>query len=199
MKVPVPNKALVVALTLSATLLTACSTMNVRSDSAAAASLGACHTYSWMAPPPGSQPNPFGNPLNDQRLRDAVSQRLQSRGMAPAATGGAADCQVSYSAGSRTTIENNYDRPRFSFGFGTGWGRWGRGGGGSVFWDTSYPYAYNEHRVSLDVFQGDDAARKPLWHASVDLDLANLSGAEAEKRIDAAVAAMFAKFPVAAR
>lgn len=185
------------AMLASAALLSACSTMNVRSDSAAAANLGSCHSYAWVEPVAGSRPNPFGNPLNDQRLRDAIAQRLQSHGMTPA-TGGTADCQVAYSAGSRTNVEG-VNRPRFSFGFGTGWGHWGRGTSGSVFWDTDYPYTYSEHRVALDVFQGSDASRRPLWHASVDIDLANLSGAEAEKRIDAAVAAMFAKYPGAPR
>ena len=42
------------------------------------------------------------------------------------------------------------------------------------------------------------SGREPLWHASVNLDLTRLTGAEAEKRIDTAVAAMFAKFPTAA-
>lgn len=180
---------------LCAAVVAGCSTLNVRSDSAAAGSLGACHSWAWMQPAVGSRPNPFGNPLNDQRLRDAIAQRLQAHGMT-LASGGPADCQVAYSAGSRTLVDG-FDQPRFSFGFGTGWGRWGRGTSGSVFWDSSYPYTYRENRVAVDVFQGSDGARKPLWHASVDLDLSNLSGAEAEKRIDAAVAAMFAKYPTA--
>lgn len=191
------SKGLSVVLMLSATVLSACSTMTVRSDSAAAASLGSCKTYAWIEPPPGARvPNPFVNPLNDQRLRDAISQRLQSHGMTRA-SGGPPDCVVAYSAGSRTTVDDGYGRPRFSFGFGTGWGRWGRGGGGSLFWDSSYPYVYSEHRVALDIFQGGERGRQPLWHVSVDFDFANLSGAEAEKRIDAAVAAMFSKYPAA--
>jgi hypothetical protein len=194
MKISASHGGLPVVLMVSAMALSACSTMDVRSDSAAAASLGACHTYAWLDPALGSRPNPFGNPLNDQRLRDAIGQRLQTRGMT-AATGGTADCQVAYSTGSRTNIDN-YNRPRFSFGIGTGWG-WGRGMSSSLAWDSNYPYAYSEHRVAVDVFQGSDAARKPLWHASVDVNLDNLSGAEAEKRIDAAVAAMFTKYPAA--
>jgi hypothetical protein len=70
---------------------------------------------------------------------------------------------------------------------------------GSVFYDPDPPFASRENRVSVDLFRSGagPAGREPLWHASVDLDLTQLTGAEAEKRIDAAVAAMFAKFPTA--
>ena len=34
-----------------------------------------------------------------------------------------------------------------------------------------------------------------MWHASVDQSLYGVSGAEAQKRIDAAVAAIFTKYP----
>ena len=180
----------------AAAALAGCSTLNVRADSSAAANVSACHTFSWLEGPPGARPDAFGNPLNDQRLRDAVSRRLQAHGIAPA-TSGSGDCQVGYVFGTRMTPED-YNRPRFSFGIGTGWGGWGRGGTmGSVFWDTA-PYAYRENRVSVDLFRsgpGPAGPREPLWHASVDMDLASLTGAEAEKRIDEAVAAMFAKFP----
>lgn len=177
--------------------LTACSTFNVRSDSSAAADLSVCHTYTWIETPAEEGPNPFGNPLNDKRLRDAVSQRLQGRGMTPA-TSGTGDCQVSYAFGSRTT-PGQTGRSRWSFGLGTGWGGYGgRGTMGSVYWDTA-PYAYRENRVSVDLFRSGTgpAGREPLWHASVDMDLTQLTGAEAEKRIDAAVAAMFTKYPAA--
>ncbi len=34
-----------------------------------------------------------------------------------------------------------------------------------------------------------------MWHASVEQSLFGLTGADAEKKIDAAVAAIFTKFP----
>jgi hypothetical protein len=41
----------------------------------------------------------------------------------------------------------------------------------------------------------DAKSHRPLWHASVDQNLTGLSGAEAEKKINAAVMAIFTKFP----
>jgi len=182
----------------AATALAGCGTINVRSDTSAAASVSACHTYSWLEAP-GGRPDAFGNPLNDQRLRDAIAHRLQLHGMTPAAPG-ASDCQIGYVSGTRGAPDE-YNSPRITFGVGTGWGGWGRTGAmGSVYVDSSNPAAYRESRVSVDLFRspvGPGAPLQPLWHASVDLDLSALTGAEAEKRINAAVAAMFAKYPVA--
>ncbi len=141
--------------------LVACSTMDVRTDSSAAADLGACHTFT-MIENPASKLSAFGNPLNDKRLRDAVSRRLQSRGMTRATSG--ADCV------------------------------------GSIYWDPDLPW-YRAHRVSVDLYRSGSGPagreREPLWHGSAILDLTRLTGAEAEKHIDAAVAAMFGKYPSA--
>jgi hypothetical protein len=54
---------------------------------------------------------------------------------------------------------------------------------------------YREGIIAIDLY--DARTRQPLWHASVDQSLYGVSGAEAQKRIDAAVAALFAKFPYA--
>ena len=52
---------------------------------------------------------------------------------------------------------------------------------------------YTEGIIGVDLY--DARTRQPLWHATVDQNLVGVSGPEAEKRIDAAVAALFAKYP----
>ena len=42
----------------------------------------------------------------------------------------------------------------------------------------------------------DARTGEPLWHASTEQTLHGVSGPEAEKRIDAAVAAIFTKYPI---
>jgi hypothetical protein len=56
-----------------------------------------------------------------------------------------------------------------------------------------WPYGYPEGIIAVDMY--DARSHKPLWHASVDQNLVGVSGAEAQKRIDAAVAAIFTKYP----
>src|SRR3977135_4342549 len=86
-------------------------------------------------------------------------------------TAAGADCLVGYGIGSSTVVEDAYP-------YGWGWG-----------WD---PYVYREGIIAVDLY--DAKSRQPLWHASVEQSLYRLNGAEAEKRIDAAVAAIFTKY-----
>jgi hypothetical protein len=51
----------------------------------------------------------------------------------------------------------------------------------------------NETRIAVDLF--DSQSRKPIWHASVSQNVSDLTGPNAEARINAATAAIFTKFP----
>jgi hypothetical protein len=52
---------------------------------------------------------------------------------------------------------------------------------------------YPEGIIAVDLYDGK--TRQPMWHASTDQSLFNVSGPEAAKRIDAAVTAIFTKRP----
>lgn len=177
--------------------LAACTTTRVRTDANAAASVSACRTYGWIEPTVGPSPSnsAFANPINDQRLRTAVAQRLAAKGIRPAESGAAPDCLVSHAIGTRENFAGNNGRARFSFGIGTGRG-YGSGTTGSVFVNSSDPYAYREGRIAVDLFKSN---REPIWHADAEVDVSGLTGADAELRIDAVVSAIFAKFPGAGR
>ena len=135
-----------------------------------------CHTFAWAGAFHGDSPlrNTIANPLNENRLRSAIAAHLGSGGIQPTADG--ADCLVGYGIGSNTVVEDAYP-----YGWPYGWG-WG--------WD---PYLYREGIIAVDLY--DAKSRQPLWHASVEQSLYGVSGPEAEKKIDAAVAAIFAKYP----
>jgi hypothetical protein len=47
--------------------------------------------------------------------------------------------------------------------------------------------------VTVDIYRAVN--REALWHADADVDITGLRGADAEKRIDKIVAAIFAKYP----
>ncbi len=153
-------------------LLASCASLYVRSDvnHALIASVH-CHTFAWVGSFHGNSPlrNTVANPLNENRLRAAIAAHL-SGGIQPAAS--AADCLVGYGIGSNSVVDWGYP-------YGWGWG-----------WD---PYVYREGIIAVDLY--DAKSRKPLWHASVEQSLYGVTGSEAEKRIDAAVAAIFTKYP----
>lgn len=181
-------------LTLVVVTMAACTGTRVNTDSNAAASVSACHGFGWMeptvAPPPAY--SAFANPINDQRLRTAIAKRLAAKGILPVEAGASADCLVSHAIGTRESFGETTGRSRFSFGFGTGFGI-GRHSAGSVFIDSSEPYAYREGRIAVDLYKA--VGHEPIWHADAEVDVTRLTGVDAESRIDAVVAAIFAKFP----
>jgi Domain of unknown function (DUF4136) len=159
--------------------LTACTTLNVKSDvNTSLIATVHCNSFAWAGAFHGNSPlrNTLANPINEDRLRTAIAAHLKS-GIQSAP--GNADCLVGYGIGSTQVVD--YDGG-YGWGYPYGWG-WGWPG----------PYVYREGIISVDVY--DARSRQPLWHASVNQSLYGVSGAEAEKRIDAAVAAIFTKYP----
>jgi hypothetical protein len=168
-------------------LLCGCTTLQVTTDRNPKISTAVCHTYTWAGEfraPHGDQPA-FANPVNESRLRDAIAANLQAKGVQPAAAGAPADCAVGYGIGVRNVVEGD-GYPGWGWGYGWGWRH-----GGIGAWD--YPYAYSEGRVAVDIYESQ--SHQPIWHASVNDDVTKTTGDEATAKINAAVAAIFTKFP----
>ncbi len=143
-----------------------------------------CHTFAWAGSFKGNSPlrDTVANPLNESRLRAAIAAHL-SGGIQPAA--GNADCLVGYGIGAHAVVDWGYPYAwgyPYPWGYPYGWGWWG-----------ADPYVYHEGIIAVDLY--DAKSRQPLWHASIEQNLYGVNGAEAEKRIDAAVAAIFSKYP----
>ncbi len=167
--------------------LGACTSLPVTTDSNPSASVSICHTYMFAQEHSAAQGQPggaYGNPLNSDRLRAVIAANLASRGIEPAADRGAADCVVGYAIGSRVVADEFA-----GFGVGWGWG-WRRGFGGV---DYDWPPVRNEGRIAIDLF--DARNRQAIWHASVNQNVTELTGPNAELRINEAANAIFTKFP----
>ena len=164
--------------------IAACTTVRVSSDvNTALVSSVHCHTFAWSGsfhPRPDSPlRSTVANPLNEARLRAAISANLASKGVQPATEN--PDCLVGYGIGSRNVVEGAYP---------PGWG-WGYGWGG--YWGWDWPYVYREGIIGVDLY--DARSRQPIWHAVANQSLTGLTGADAEKKINEAVAALFTKYP----
>jgi hypothetical protein len=170
--------------------LAACATLPVTTDSNPAMSVSNCHTYAFAQEHVANadQPAAYGNPLNAERLRVAIASNLAAKGIQPADRS-AAECVIGYAMGSRQVFNDYYA------GFGAGWGPgWGRRGGFYGGWGWDGPYVRDETRIAVDVF--DAKSRTPIWHASVSQSVYDLTGPNAEAKINAGTAAIFAKFPI---
>jgi hypothetical protein len=167
-----------------------CTTLPVTVDANPNASVASCHSYvfaSEHAAAPGQTGGAYGNPLNGDRLRAAIAANLAARGIQQAADHQAADCVVGYAIGTRVVAD---EFAGWGYG-GFGWRRGYYGGFGY-----GYPAVRNEGRIAIDLF--DAHSRTAIWHASVNQNVTELTGPNAELKINEATGAIFAKFPVAA-
>jgi Domain of unknown function (DUF4136) len=160
--------------------------LQVRTD-ANAALIHACHSFDWAGSFRGntSLRTTIANPLNESRLRAAIAGHLQSMGVTLAS--GKADCLVGYGIGASSVVVGGLYP---GWGWGGGWGWRGPYSGGFGWYG---PDVVRQGIIGVDIYDG--ASREPMWHASVDQDLTGAKGPEAEKRINAAVQAIFAKYP----
>ncbi|HMK86694.1 MAG TPA: DUF4136 domain-containing protein [Steroidobacteraceae bacterium] len=170
--------------------LGACTTLHVTTDVNPTYSVASCRTYAFAHEHVANadQPAAYGNPLNADRLRNAIAGNFAARGITQV-NEGAADCIVGYALGSRQVFNDYYA------GWGPGWGwGWGPGWRGG-YWGYDGPWVEDETRIAIDVF--DAKSRKAMWHGAVSQTVSDLRGPNAEAKINAATAAIFAKMPVA--
>jgi hypothetical protein len=181
-------KSLSIGAAAAVSLLTACTALQVRSDVNPRQSVALCHSYAWAPEIRDPRGREEANPLNAERLRAAVDANLQSHGLRPAEPAGA-DCLVGFEVGSQRYVDAFPAGPGWGWGMGLGWG-WRRGYAG-LGWEQ--PYVYREGFIAVNLY--DSKAHTPLWHAVVNQDIAGLTGSKAEEKINAAVAAIFTKYP----
>ncbi|MGC1521116.1 MAG: DUF4136 domain-containing protein [Steroidobacteraceae bacterium] len=169
--------------------LSACGGLPVKTDANPNLSVASCHTYAFANEHVANadQPAAYGNPLNAERLRVSIAANLAAKGIQPVDRK-VADCVVGYAMGSRQVFNDYY----------AGWAGWGgygwrRGVYGGWVWDG--PMVSDETRIAVDLF--DARSHMPIWHASVSQSVGDLTGPNAEARISAGTAAIFAKFPIA--
>lgn len=181
------------ALASASLMLGACTTLHVNTDVNPNYSVANCHTYTFAREHVANadQPAAFGNPLNADRLRMAIEANLAAKGVARA-DGASADCVIGYALGTRQVFNDYYGGWGPGWGWGYGWGRRGFAGG---YWDDG-PWVSNETRIAVDVF--DARSHKAIWHGAVSQSVSDMTGPNAEAKINAATAAIFAQMPIGA-
>jgi Domain of unknown function (DUF4136) len=173
--------------------LAACSGLPVTTDANPNMSVLSCHTYAFAQEHVANadQPAAYGNPLNADRLRNAIAANMAAKGIA-AVPSAAAECVVGYAMGTRQVFDGWYG----GYGYGAGWGYgWGPRSAFYGGWGWDGPYVRDETRIAVDVF--DARTRTPIWHATVSQNVSDLTGPHAEAKINEGTAAIFAKFPTA--
>jgi hypothetical protein len=183
-------RACIIAITVVSSL-GGCVSLRVTSDVAPGVSAAQCHTFGWAGSFHYTNDNGHGvvNPLNEQRLRNAIAANLAAKNVQAAAAGSPPDCLVGYGMGSHLVVDGGYAYPPGPY-WGWGWG-WGWPGYGGWGWDA--PYVYRQGVIAVNLYDGK--SKQPLWHAAVNQSVSGLTGSEADNRIREAVAAIFTKYP----
>lgn len=187
------------ALLAAAIALVSGCALTVRSD-ANPALIGnvKCGSYAWAGAFRGNSPlrSTVANPLNEERLRAAITSHLAPGGTIQP-VGSKADCLVGYGIGNNYVVDGTGAWPYYGGWYGYGWGGYGWGGygwgPGWGYYGWGGPYVYSQGIIAIDVY--DAKSGQPMWHASADQSLIDASGPEAQKRIDDAVTAIFTKRP----
>jgi len=148
---------------------------------------GAYRTWQWQEPAVLYSPdNPrLRSDLTEQRLRDAMLQEMEQRGLRQAAPGQPADLQVQVSLMLDTRIEEF----RSLHG-----GYWGYPWYGPVFQDVR-TYEYEVRTVQIDLFDGRDG--RLIWRAArEDLpDAGNAHPSERSAALQRSVRALLQYYP----
>ncbi|WP_295470684.1 DUF4136 domain-containing protein [uncultured Pseudomonas sp.] len=143
-------------------LLAACQSNTINRDFDAQRDFGAYRSWSWKEPAVQYQPaDPrVQSDLTDRRIRDAIGEQLDQRGLRPAA-GAAADLKVQ----AWLIVE---DRQQLvSTQYGGGWGPWGGYGyWGAPMATETRSVDYKVSTLQIDLFDGKDG--KLVWRGSTE-------------------------------
>ena len=169
------------------TMAACAAALHVDSDFDASVDFGHYRSFAWIREDPliQSADSPARvSPLNQRRIRESIESQLIAKGFTLSGDRAAADFVVSYTVGSRDRIDvTSYPEPFI-------WhGRWG----GPYFGHELDVRPYHEGQLAIDVFDG--TTHQPVWHGSATKRISEADRQNAKPQIDAAVAAILARFP----
>jgi hypothetical protein len=182
-------------LLLALLTLSACQSISVDRDYDPARDFAAYRSWSWQAPAVQYTPaDPrLDSDLTSERIRQAVAEQLDQRGLRPAQSGTTADLRVQV----WLVVEQRQEQVSSGYGGGYGgaWnGPWGGYWGGPVFVETR-TLNYQVGTLQIDFFDGQDG--KLVWRGSARRIMRSNPGSPAERSalIHESVAKVLSTYP----
>jgi len=174
-----------------AVLLSACETTQVNHDFDASRDFAGYRSWSWKEPALQYRPDDprIKSDITEQRIRQAVGEQLDQRGLRPAVVGGKADVKVQ----AYLIVDNR--QQQVSTNYGGGWGGPWHGGfwGGPGYTETR-SVDYQVATIQVDLLDGKDG--KLVWRGSAE-QMVNDGATPAERSaaINQAVTKLMTAYP----
>lgn len=175
-----------------AMLLTACQSYHVDRDFDAQRDFGGYRSWSWKEPGVQYQPDDprFKSDLTEQRIRQAITDQLEQRGLRQAPAGSQGNLQVQ----TWLIVENR--QQMVSSNYGGGWGPWGGYGyWGAPMTTETRNVDYKVSTLQIDLFDAKDG--KLVWRGSTERILGDspANPAERETVMRTVVAKILEQYP----
>ena len=172
-------------------LLAACQSPQLNRDFDPNRDFAAYRSWSWHSPAVQYRPDDprVRSDLTEQRLRDAVAEQLDQRGLRPAAADSKGDLEVAV----WMIVDNR--QQQISTGYGGGWnGGWGGFWGGPNYVETR-TLDYQVATVQIDLHDSRDG--KLVWRGSAEQVLRNQAGGPNERsaQVRETVAQILSQYP----
>ncbi|AHD12729.1 MULTISPECIES: DUF4136 domain-containing protein [Pseudomonas] len=178
-----------------ALLLAACSSNNVQQDFDASRDFAAYRSWAWQEP--GLQYRPddprIKSDLTEQRIRQAVANQLDQRGLRPVQSGARPDLTV------RAYLIVEQRQQQITTNYGGGWGGYWGGYWGGPMYNETRSVDYKVATIQIDLFDGRDS--KLVWRGSAEQIMNNYppSPEERNSAIQNTVTKVLANYPPGSR
>lgn len=180
-----------IALLALVALLSACASNQVNHDFDASRDFAAYRSWSWKEPALQYRPDDprIKSDLTEQRIRQAVSEQLDQRGLRPAAAGTKGDLHVQ----TYLIVENRQQQVTTSYG-GSAWGGPWNGYWGGPMYNETRNVSYKVATIQIDLLDGKDG--KLVWRGSDEQMLSSTPNpADRSAAIHATVSRILANYP----
>ena len=179
------------ALLVVAALLSACAANQVNHDFDASRDFAAYRSWAWKEPALQYRPDDprIKSDLTEQRIRQAVGEQLDQRGLRPAAAGTRADLNVQ----AYLIVEDR--QQQVTTNYGGAWGGPWNGYWGAPMYNETRNITYKVATIQIDLLDGKDG--KLVWRGSAKQIVREQPQSPEERTalIRATVAKLLAQYP----